>query len=51
MLEFVDELASTEGKAVSLYFSQGTTQDRVESLLTEVFRENAIPPGVAREWE
>jgi peptide subunit release factor 1 (eRF1) len=47
MLDFVDELASTEGKAVSLYFSQGTTQDRMESLLGEVFRANAMPPGAA----
>jgi peptide subunit release factor 1 (eRF1) len=47
MLGFLDELASTEGKAVSLYLSQGTTQDRVGNLLKEVFRASATPPGVA----
>jgi hypothetical protein len=47
MLGFLDELASTEGKAVSLYLPQGTTQDRVENLLKEVFRATGTPPGVA----
>jgi len=47
MLGFLDEMASTEGKAVSLYVPQGTTQDRVENLLKEVFRGSATPPRVA----
>jgi hypothetical protein len=47
MLGFLDKLASTEGKAVSLYLPRGTTQDRVENLLKEVFRASATPPGVA----
>ena len=47
MLGFLDELASTEGKAVSLYLSQGTTQDRVENLLRQVSTTSAIAPGVA----
>lgn len=47
MLGFLDELASTEGKAVSLYLPQGATQDRVEDLLGKVFAASAIPLGVA----
>jgi len=47
MLRFLDELASTDGKAVSLYVSQGTTQDRVESLLRKIFATSTIPPGMA----
>jgi hypothetical protein len=47
MLGFLDELASTEGKAVSAYLSQGTTRDRVESLLEKVFAASVVPPGVA----
>jgi hypothetical protein len=47
MLEFLDELASTEGKGTSVYLSQGTTQDRVESLLEKVLPASATPPGVA----
>lgn len=47
MTDFLDELASTEGKAVSLYLSQGTTQDRVEQLLAKVCDISAVPLGVA----
>jgi len=47
ILGFLDELASTEGKAVSLYLPQGATQDRVEDLLGKVFAASAIPPGAA----
>ena len=47
MLDFLDELALTEGKAISLYLPQGTTQDRVESLLGKMSLASAIPPGVA----
>ena len=47
MLGFLDELAVTEGKAISLYFPQGTPQARVENLLGRVFAATAIPPGMA----
>ena len=48
MREFLDDLATTEGKATSVYLSQGMTQDRVESLLEKVFPTSATPPGVAQ---
>ena len=47
MLGFLDEIASTEGKAVSLYIPQSTTEDRVESLLENVFPAGATPQGMA----
>jgi len=47
MLSFLDELASTKGKAISLYLPQGTLQDKDENLLGRVFATTAIPPGVA----
>jgi len=47
MLGFLNELASTEGKAISLYLPRGTPQARVENLLGKVFAATAIPPGVA----
>jgi hypothetical protein len=47
MLGFLDELAVTEGKAISVYLPQGTPQARVENLLERVFATTAIPPGVA----
>ena len=47
MLDFLDELALTEGKAISLYVPQGTTQDRAESLLGKVFAAGVVPPGMA----
>jgi hypothetical protein len=47
MLDFLDELAVTEGKAISLYLPQGTPQDRAENLLGRVFAATAIPPDVA----
>ena len=47
MLGFLDELASTEGKAISVYLPQGTLQARVENLLGRVFAPTVIPPGVA----
>ena len=46
MLGFLDELALTENKAMSLYVPQGTTQDRVENLLGKMSLASAIPPGV-----
>jgi hypothetical protein len=45
MLGFLNELASTEGKAVSLYLPQGTTEDRVEDLLGKVAATGATLPG------
>jgi len=47
MLGFLNELASTEGKAVSLYLPQGATQDRVADLFGKGFAASAIPPGAA----
>jgi hypothetical protein len=47
MLGFLDELASTKGKAISLYFPQGTPQARVENLLGQMFAATAISPGMA----
>jgi peptide subunit release factor 1 (eRF1) len=47
MLAFLDELAVTEGKAISLYLPPGMTPARVENLLGQVFAATAIPPGVA----
>jgi len=45
MLGFLNELASTEGKAVSLYLPQGTTEDRVEDLVGKVAATGATLPG------
>jgi len=47
MLGFLDKLAVTEGKAISLYLPQGTPQARVENLLGRVFATIAMPLGVA----
>jgi hypothetical protein len=47
MLSFLEELASTEGKTMSVYLPQGTLQTRVENLLGSVFAAAAIPPGMA----
>lgn len=47
MLGFLDKLAVTEGKAISLYLPQGTPQARVENLLGQVFAATVIPPGIA----
>ena len=46
MLGFLDELAGTEGKAISVYLPQGTSQARVENLLGKVFVATAIPSGM-----
>jgi len=46
MLDFLDELAGTEGKAIAVYLPQGTSQARVENLLGKVFAANAIPSGM-----
>jgi Actinobacteria/chloroflexi VLRF1 release factor len=46
-LGFLDELAATEGKAISVYIPQGTPQAGVENLLGKVFAATVIPPGVA----
>jgi hypothetical protein len=47
MLDFLDELALTKGKAISVYLPQGTTQDRVGKLLGKVFAAGATPQGLA----
>jgi peptide subunit release factor 1 (eRF1) len=47
MLGFLDELAGTEGQAISVYLPQGTPQDRVENLLGKVFAATPMPSGVA----
>jgi len=46
MLGFLDELAVTEGKAISVYLPQGTPQTRVENLQGRLLAATAIPPGV-----
>jgi len=46
-LGFLDQLAATEGKAISVYVPQGTPQAGVENLLGKVFPTTVIPPGVA----
>ena len=48
MLDFLDELASTDGKAMSLYLPQGASRDRAEGLLGKVFNASAIPPSVLK---
>jgi peptide subunit release factor 1 (eRF1) len=47
MLSFLDELAVTEGNAISVYLPQGTPQTRADNLLGKVFAATAIPPGMA----
>jgi hypothetical protein len=47
MLDFLDELASTERKAVSVYLPQGTSRDRAEDVLGKVFAAGVVPTGVA----
>jgi hypothetical protein len=47
MLSFMDKLASTEGKAISVYLSPGMAPARVENLLEMVFATSAISPDVA----
>jgi peptide subunit release factor 1 (eRF1) len=46
MLGFLDELAVTEGQAISAYFPQGTPQARVGNLLGKVFGVTVMPPGM-----
>jgi len=46
-LGFLDELASTEGKAISVYFPPGIAAARVETRLEKVFGPVDIPPGIA----
>lgn len=47
-LDFLDGLALTESKAISLYLPQGTTPDRVDDLLSTVFPATAIPADTAK---
>jgi hypothetical protein len=46
-LGFLDELASTEGKAISVYFPPGTARSSVETRLEKVFDPIDMPPDVA----
>jgi peptide subunit release factor 1 (eRF1) len=45
-LDFLDELAVTEGKAISVYLPQGMPQAKVDNILGKVFATNAISPSV-----
>jgi len=47
MLGFLDELASIESRAMSLYLPQGMPQGTVDNLLGKVFTATNIPPEVA----
>jgi len=47
MLSFLEELALTEGQAMSVYLPQGTLQTKVENLLGPVFTATTIPPGMS----
>ncbi|MFC1927265.1 Vms1/Ankzf1 family peptidyl-tRNA hydrolase [Chloroflexota bacterium] len=44
--DFLDKLASTEGKAISLYLPQGATPDRVEDVLGKVFAAGTVQTHV-----
>jgi peptide subunit release factor 1 (eRF1) len=46
-INFLDKMASTEGRATSFYLRQGTPQGRVEDLLGKVLAATDIPSGVA----
>jgi hypothetical protein len=46
-LGFLDELASTEGKAISVYFPPGIAPDSVETRLEKVLGPVDIPTGIA----
>jgi len=48
MLDFLNGLASIDGKAVSLYLPQGTTDDRVEDLVGKVAATGATLPGAVQ---
>jgi len=48
MLRFLNELASTEGKAISAYFPKRMHQPKVENLLAQVFATTALPPDLAK---
>ena len=46
MLGFLDELATMEGRSVSLYMPQGTPPARVEESLEKVFAPTVMPSGM-----
>jgi hypothetical protein len=46
-LGFLDELASTEGKAISVYFPLGIAPDNVETRLEKVLGPVDMPSGIA----
>jgi hypothetical protein len=45
-LDFLDELARAEGKAVSVFIPRGTPQSRAENLLAKVFPAAAVLSGM-----
>jgi len=47
MLSFLDKLALTQGKAISLYLRRGTPQARVENLLRQVLAAIEVAPDMA----
>jgi peptide subunit release factor 1 (eRF1) len=46
MLGLLDELAGTEGQAISVYLPQGTPQARIGNLLGKVLAATAVPSGM-----
>lgn len=46
MLGFLDELATMEGRAVSLYLPRGTPLARVDDLLDKLVATTNLPPGM-----
>jgi hypothetical protein len=46
-LSFLNELAMTEARAISMYLPQGTPEARAENLLEKMFSATAGVPGVA----
>lgn len=47
-LRFLDELAESQEKAMTLYFPRGISEARVEDLLRRVFTGVVMPPDVGR---
>jgi len=48
-LRFLDKLASTEGKAVSMYFPAGTAHARVETSLEKIVSQVDIPSDIVEK--
>jgi len=45
-LVFLDDLARTEGNALSVYIAQGTSRPQVENLVDRAFASTRVPPGM-----